>query len=32
MRYIEGDRSVRIDSEVLAKPGAMALFMDSIKM
>ena len=32
LRYIEGDRSVWIDSEVLAKPGAMALFKDSIKM
>jgi len=32
IRYIEGDRSVRVDSEVPAKPGAMALFKDSIKM
>ena len=32
LRYIELDRSVRVDSEVLAKPGAMALFKDSIKM
>jgi hypothetical protein len=29
--YTEGDRSVWIDSEVLAKPGAIALFKDSIK-
>jgi hypothetical protein len=32
MRYVEGHRSVRIDSEVLAKPGAIALFQDSIKV
>ena len=31
MRYTEDSRSVRIDSEVLAKPGAIALFKDSIK-
>jgi hypothetical protein len=31
MRYTEGGRSVRIDSEVLHKPGAIALFKDSIK-
>jgi hypothetical protein len=32
LRYIEGDRSVWIDSEVLAKPGAVSLFKDSIKV
>jgi hypothetical protein len=32
LRYTEGERSVWIDSEVLAKPGAIALFKDSIKM
>jgi len=32
LRYIEGDRSVWIDSEVLAKPDAMAMFKDSIKL
>jgi len=31
LRYTEDDRSVWIDSEVLAKPRAMALFKDSIK-
>ena len=31
MRYTEGRRSVWIDSEVLAKPGAIALYQDSIK-
>jgi hypothetical protein len=31
MRYVEGGRSVCIDSEVLGKPGAIALFKDSIK-
>ncbi len=31
LRYTEGNRSVWIDSEVLARPGAMALFKDSIK-
>ncbi len=31
LRYTEGDRSVWIDSEVLARPRAMALFKDSIK-
>jgi hypothetical protein len=31
MRYAEGGRSVRIDSEVLGKPRAIALFKDSIK-
>jgi hypothetical protein len=31
MRYAEGGRSVWIDSEVLGKPGAIALFKDSIK-
>lgn len=31
MRYMEGGRSVWIDSEVLGKPGAIALFKDSIK-
>jgi hypothetical protein len=32
MRYVEGGRSIRIDSEVLAKPGpgAIAMFKDSI--
>jgi hypothetical protein len=31
MRYVEGDKSVWIDSEVLAKPGAIGLYKDSIK-
>jgi hypothetical protein len=31
MRYVEGDRSMFVDSEVLAKPGAMALWRGSIK-
>lgn len=31
MRYMEGGRSVRIDSEVLARPRAIAMFKDSIK-
>jgi hypothetical protein len=31
LRYTEGHRSVWIDSEVLGRPGAMALFKDSIK-
>jgi Immunity protein 74 len=31
MRYVEGDRSVRIDSEVLARPGAIAMFKDRMK-
>jgi|HubBroStandDraft_1064217.scaffolds.fasta_scaffold02955_2 hypothetical protein len=31
LRYTEGDCSVLIDSEVLAKPGAIAMFKDSIK-
>jgi hypothetical protein len=31
MRYVEGGRSVWVDSEVLGKPGAIALFKDSIK-
>jgi hypothetical protein len=31
LRYMEGHRSVWIDSEVLAKPAAIALFKDSIK-
>jgi hypothetical protein len=31
MQYTEGNRSVRIDSEVLGKPGAIALFKDSIQ-
>jgi hypothetical protein len=31
LRYTEGQRSVRIDSEVLAKPRAIALFKDSIR-
>lgn len=29
--YTEGNRSVWINSEVLAKPGAAAMFKDSIK-
>jgi hypothetical protein len=32
LRYAEGGRSVWIDSEVLAKPGAVALFKDSIRL
>jgi Immunity protein 74 len=31
LRYMEGHRSVCIDSEVLAKPRAIALFKDSIR-
>jgi hypothetical protein len=31
LRYQEGSRSVRIDSEVLAKPRAIAMYKDSIK-
>jgi len=31
MRYVEGGRSLRVDSEVLGKPGAIAVFKDSIK-
>jgi hypothetical protein len=31
MRYVEGGRSVRIDSEVLARPGAIAMFKDRMK-
>lgn len=31
LRCQEGDRSVWIDSEVLAKPRAIAMYMDSIK-
>lgn len=31
MRYTEGDRSVYMDSEVLAKPGAIALFKDRMR-
>jgi hypothetical protein len=31
MRYVEGDRSVWIDSEVLAPPGAIAMFKDRMK-
>lgn len=31
MRYTEGQGSVWIDSEVLAKPGAIALYQDSIR-
>jgi len=31
LRYQEGDRSVWIDSEVLAKPGAIVMNKDSIK-
>jgi hypothetical protein len=31
MRFTEGDRSVFIDSEVLARPGAIALFKDRMK-
>jgi hypothetical protein len=31
MQYCEGDRSVRIDSEVLATPRAMAMFKESIR-
>lgn len=31
LRYEEGGRSVWVDSEVLAKSGAIALFKDSIK-
>ena len=31
MRYFEGDRSAFIDSEVLAKPDAMALYQSSIR-
>jgi len=31
MRYMEGGRSVWVDSEVLARPGAIAMFKDSMK-
>ncbi len=31
LRYVEGDRSMFIDSEVLAKPGAMAVWSGSVK-
>jgi Immunity protein 74 len=31
MRYSEGRKAVRIDSEVLAKPGAILLYKDSIE-
>ena len=31
LRYQEGGRSVWIDSEVLAKPGAIAMYKESIK-
>jgi hypothetical protein len=31
MRYVEGDRSMFVDSEVLAKPCAIALWRESIK-
>jgi len=31
MRYVEGDRSMFVDSEVLAKPGAMALWGETIR-
>lgn len=31
MRYTEGERSVWIDSEVLAAPGAIAMFKESIR-
>ena len=31
MRYVEGDHSMFVDSEVLAKPGAIALWRESIK-
>jgi hypothetical protein len=31
LRYVEGHRSVSIDSEVLAKPRAIAVFRDSIR-
>ena len=31
MRYVEGERSMFVDSEVLAKPGAMALWAETIK-
>jgi len=32
LRYTEGGRSFWIDSEVLAKPRAMAPFKDSIRL
>lgn len=31
IRYLEGDRSISVDSEVLAKPSAMGLWSRSIK-
>ena len=31
MRYVEGERSMFVDSEVLAKPGAMALWAETIR-
>lgn len=30
LRYVEGGRSVSVDSEVLARPRAIAVFVDSI--
>ena len=30
LRYVEADRSMFVDSEVLAKPGAMALWGETI--
>jgi hypothetical protein len=32
LRYTEGERSVRIDSEVLAKPRAIAMFKPTIRV
>ena len=31
LRYVEGDRALRIDSEVLAGPSGMAVYSESIK-
>ncbi len=31
IRYTEGEKSIFIDSEALAKPGAIALYASSIK-
>jgi hypothetical protein len=30
LRYVQGDRSLRIDSEVLARPSGMALYSASV--
>lgn len=32
MQYVEGPRSIWIDSEVLAKPGSMSMYVSSIRV